>query len=377
MIPDINEQIQFILFSFFCFSFLLQLIVLLVVYGKSSFAKLVVPLPSSFPPTSIIICARNEDDNLVAFLPSVLNQDYPEFEVVVVNDCSHDNTGDVLDEFAKKNKRLRIVTIKEDEDNPHGKKVALMIGIKGARYEHLLFTDADCVPSSNQWLKHMASRFDSTKEIVIGYGAYEKRNGFLNKIIRFDTSIIALQFFSFALLDKTYMGVGRNLAYKKALFFKHKGFARHYHVESGDDDLFVNEAATKDNVAVELHLDSFTISRVKRTWKGWREQKVRHLSTAHYYKNNHKWSLGIIASANYLFFFSLLLAIPALQFLYPLICLVIIRYITQFCVFYRGFGRLNEKDLVILAPVYELVLLFVYPIFIFSNLFIKRSKWKN
>ena len=185
-------------------------------------------------------------------MPRIFEQDYPHFEVVVVNDCSWDNTSDLLKEFGLKHSNLKIVTIKEDDTYSHGKKVALMMGIKGATHEHMLLTDADCRPNSKEWLRNMMQHFTGETEIVLGYGAYEKQGGFLNKIIRYDTFMIALQYLSFALAGKTYMGIGRNLAYKKSLFFKMKGFASHYHIESGDDDLVVNEAATKQNSKIEL-----------------------------------------------------------------------------------------------------------------------------
>ncbi len=210
-------------------------------------------------PVSVIICARNEDENLTEFLPKILTQEYPEFEVIVVNDCSWDNTETVIDEFARIFPNLKKISIKEDENYKHGKKFAVLVGIKGAKYENLVFTDADCYPSSNTWLKEMASGFTSKKEILLGYGAYIKTHGFLNKLIRFDTFTIALRYLSAGMKGKAYMGVGRNLGYKKSLFFKHKGFSSHYHINSGDDDLFVNEAATKKtpmfaSVIIQLHI---------------------------------------------------------------------------------------------------------------------------
>ena len=290
-----------VVFGVFAFAFLMQMWFYCGYFSRLAFYKKK-ELVSRFPSTSIVICARNEDDNLVEFLPLVFNQDYPEFEVVVVNDCSFDNTGDVLKEFSKKHSNLKIVTIKEDEYYSHGKKVALMMGIKGASHECLLLTDADCKPNSNQWLKNMMQHFDAETEIVLGYGAYEKQKGFLNKIIRFDTFMIALQFLSFALARKTYMGTGRNLAYKKSLFFKMKGFASHYYVESGDDDLFVNEAATKQNSKIEIDIDTHTISRVKKNYRDWFRQKRRHITTFKHYNFWSKSRLISISLAQYLFF---------------------------------------------------------------------------
>ena len=172
-----------------------------------------------------------------------------------------------------------------------GKKFALTLGIKAAKYDYLLLTDADCYPRDKDWISSMAKHFFN-KTIVLGYGAYEKHKGLLNKLVRFDTFQVAMQYFSYALIGKTYMGVGRNLAYKKSLFFDNKGFATHLHLPSGDDDLFIKEVATYNNTAISIEYSSHTLSVPKMNWKSWIRQKSRHLSTGIYYKNYHKLMLG-------------------------------------------------------------------------------------
>ena len=364
-----------IVFVVFVVALLVQLWYYLGFFSRLAFYKKT-EMPVNTPPASIVICARNEDDNLAEFLPKVLEQDYPNYEVVVVNDCSWDNTADFLKEFAKKYSNLKIVTIKEDDTYSHGKKVALMMGIKGANNEHLLLTDADCKPNSKDWLRNMMQHFNGDTEIVLGYGAYEKQKGFLNKIIRYDTFMIALQFLSFALARKTYMGTGRNLAYKKSLFFKMKGFASHYHIESGDDDLFVNEAATKQNSKIEISVDNHTISRVKKTFKSWFRQKRRHVTTFKFYNGASKFRLMMV-SGSQLLFFSSFLAVLIMQF-QPIIVLSLfaLRLLIQMIIFNKSMKQLAEKDLLLLAPVIEIVLLFVYPMITISNVFVKKNKWK-
>ncbi|MBK7184141.1 MAG: glycosyltransferase [Bacteroidetes bacterium] len=368
-------SVGLLIFGVFALAFIIQLWFYLGYFARLAFYKKKALEPNT-PPTSIIICAKNEDDNLVEFLPRVFEQDYPEFEVVVVNDCSFDNTGDILKEFAKKHSNLKIVTIKEDDHYSHGKKVALMMGIKGASHEHLLLTDADCQPNSKDWLRNMTQHFVGDTEIVLGYGAYEKQKGFLNKLIRFDTFMIALQFLSFALARKTYMGTGRNLAYKKSLFFKMKGFASHYHIESGDDDLFVNEAATKRNSKIEIDIDTHTVSRVKKTYKDWFRQKRRHVTTFKHYNSGSKLRLTMISFSQYLFFASFITAL-ILQF-QPIIVLSIfaLRLIIQMIIFNKSMKHLAEKDLLLLSPIIELTLMLIYPMITFSNMLMRKNKWK-
>ncbi|MCW3085435.1 MAG: hypothetical protein JWP12_2801 [Bacteroidetes bacterium] len=364
-----------IVFGIYVVALLIQLWYYLGIFSRLAFYKKKELEPNT-PPTSIIICARNEDDNLVEFLPRIFEQDYPEFEVVVVNDCSFDNSEDILKEFAQKHDNLKIVTIKEDDTYSHGKKIALMMGIKGAKYEHLLLTDADCKPNSTDWLRSMTRHFVSETEIVLGYGAYEKQKGFLNKIIRYDTFIIALQFLSFALARKTYMGTGRNLAYKKSLFFKMKGFASHYHIESGDDDLFVNEAATKRNSQVEVSIDSHTISRVKRTFKEWFRQKRRHVTTYKHYNGAAKFRLAMLSGSHYLFYTAFIAAL-IFQF-QPIIVLSLfaLRLFIQILIFNKSMKLLAEKDLLLFSPIIELTLLVVYPMITLFNMFVRKRKWK-
>jgi hypothetical protein len=240
----------------------------------------------------------------------------------------------------------------------------------------MLLTDADCRPNSKDWLRNMMQHFNAETEIVLGYGAYEKQSGFLNMIIRYDTFMIALQYLSFALAGKTYMGTGRNLAYKKSLFFKMKGFASHYHIESGDDDLFVNEAATKQNSKIEVSVANHTVSRVKKTFKSWFRQKRRHVTTFKFYNKGSKFRLLAISISQYLFFISFAVAL-IFQF-QPILVLSLfaLRLLIQMIIFNKSMKQLAEKDLLLLAPFIEILLLFVYPMITISNIFVKKNKWK-
>lgn len=332
---------------------------------------------SSLPPVSIVICAKNEDDHLTEFLPGILSQDYPEFEVIVVNDCSFDNTENVIDEFAKIFQNLKKVNIKEDDNYKHGKKIALLIGIKGAKYNHLLLTDADCYVKSNQWLKQMASSFTDKKEIVLGYGAFEKQTGFLNKLIRYDAFSIAVQYLSAAMRKKTYMGVGRNLAYTKDLFFRNKGFSSHYHINSGDDDLFVNEASNPDNTAVCISHDCITYSKPKTTFKAWALQKARHLTTAPMYKSQSKARLAYVWFSQYFFYLSLLGLCLSINTIVIAPIMLTLKMIVQWLVLNKAAKKLNEADMLLGSVLFEPVLLFLYPVFHLHKLFYKPNKWTN
>jgi len=328
-------------------------------------------------PVSVIICARNEDDNLTEFLPKFLVQDYPVFEVIVVNDCSIDNTENVIDEFAKIFPNLKKVNIKEDDYYKHGKKFAVLIGIKGAQYNNLLFTDADCFPADEYWIRDMSAGFTSEKEIVLGYGAYKKETGFLNKLIRFDAFLIASNYLSAALKGKGYMGVGRNLAYKKDLFYKQKGFSKHYHIQSGDDDLFINEACTSTNTAVVVSSSAVTYSLAKKTFIDWKRQKQRHLTTAPHYNATSKTKITLGYALQYAFHILFFTLLCFRQTAVSALIGMVLKMSMQMIIFRKASKKLNETDMWGLAFFYEFILLIVYPIFHISKLFHKPNKWKN
>lgn len=316
-------------------------------------------LPSEQEPVSVIVCARNEADNLFNYLPVILSQDYPEYEVIVVNDCSTDDTDIVLKKYMEEYPRLRISEIKEDKKFSHGKKLAVTIGIKAAKFDRLLFTDGDCKPESNQWLSRMSSRFSNKTSIVLGYGGYFPQPGLLNKYIRYDTLLIALQYFSYALFGMPYMGVGRNLAYKRSVFYSGKGFSNHFHLASGDDDLFVNEHATKDNTAIEFSHESHTRTAPKESYDKWFFQKKRHFSTNRLYKPAHKFMLTLEPLSRALFYasFICLLVWPVYR---PLVLSVFaFRMAAQLFVIKKTMNRLNEKNLLLISLLFDVLSLFI------------------
>jgi biofilm PGA synthesis N-glycosyltransferase PgaC len=358
-------------------AFIIQILFWLLIWSRLLFYR---PVLSGIPkvPVSVIICARNEEENLRQNLPLILEQKYPDFEVVVINDCSTDGTEKYLDKLKEKYPVLKTTEIKEDRKFKHGKKLALTIGIKAANNDLLLFTDADCRPESNLWIETMQRNFNPETYIVLGYGGYSERKGLLNTIIRFETLYIAMQYFSYALIRLPYMGVGRNLAYRKSLFFNNKGFARHTHLLSGDDDLFVNEVANRCNTRIEINTESHTRSESKRTWKEWYFQKKRHLTTGPDYKFLIKFLLSLEVLTRLIFYagFVFLLATDRSGVI-ALITTFLIRTGIFITIYKILSSRLNEKHL--LVP--SLLLDFLMPLFnifiLFSNYIeARRNRWK-
>lgn len=267
------------------------------------------------PGVSVVVCARNAKQELQRLIPVLQGQDYPDYEIIVVDDRSDDPTYDYLLEAKAQGKGFKLVRINFTPDHANSKKYALTMGIKAARHELLLFTDADCLPASDQWIKEMILPFkDKEKEIVLAYAPYQRLPGLLNQVIRFDTFFTAVHCFSFTLAGMPYMGVGRNLAYKQSLFFKLKGFYKHVNLTGGDDDLFVNRAANPDNTAISLTVESQTISDPKTTWKSWIRQKLRHWHIGKYYKGRDRFVLGLYGTCRILFWISFLLIVAWIPF---------------------------------------------------------------
>jgi len=327
-------------------------------------------------PVSVVVCTRDEARNLSARLPQVLEQDYSApHEVVVVNDNSVDDTTYILEDLQTRYRHLRPVDLKQEALHIPGKKFPLAVGLKTARHEVVLLTDADCSPASPQWVRRMQSAYTDGVEIVLGYGAYERRPGILNRLIRFETFHTALQYLSFALAGIPYMGVGRNLSYRRELFFRHKGFSAHHHIPGGDDDQFVNMAATPGNTAVMVHPEAFTRSEPKTRFRDWQRQKRRHFSTGRHYKPLHKALLGLYASAQ-LLFYPLLAANLALADLRVAAAIFGIRLLIQGVIYRKAMTRLGEADLWPWYPLLDIWQWAYYLIFIRAPWMAPRPGWK-
>lgn len=380
MIPTLSELSPFELglLVVFTISFLTQLVFYLSVYLKVPLykPKIEAEAQQNFPPVSVVICARNEEANLEKFLPTVLEQDYPRFEVIVVNDCSYDDSEFVLSRFQKIYPNLKVTHIKPDEKFSHGKKLALTVGIKAAQHEWLVLTDADCQPASSAWLKNIARHFTDTTQVVLGYGGYKTGKGFLNKLIRFDALFVALNYLGMALSGKPYMGVGRNLAYRKELFFRNRGFASHSFLHSGDDDLFVHEVANGKNTAVEIDAQSRTLSIPRETFGSWMLQKRRHISTGPFYRNSVKAALMAEPLSRILFWFSgvTLLAMGVSPWIIG--SALLFRLIVVSIILKAAMNRLSESKLFLISFLHDLLSPILYLWLAIANRFNKKQfRW--
>ena len=376
-----SDLILLFLFVLYAGSALIQLLYFWGVFSRFAFHKKK-QLNKEKNPVSVVICAKNEYANLKKNLPLILEQDYPNFEVVVVNDCSEDDSNYLLKSISKTYPHLNVITIAKNINFFKGKKFALAIGIKAAKNEMLILTDADCIPKSNQWISEIQKHFSEKTQIVLGYSGFERKNGLLNKIIRYDTIMTAIQYFSWALAGKPYMGVGRNLAYNRELFFKVKGFTSHYHIPSGDDDLFINQVATKNNVAIEYSYESQTISQAKSSYNEWVLQRKRHFAAGFHYKRFHKIILGMFSLSNFFFYLSFIALTTLLlidKLYYPIIIvnfLLFLKIVSQLIILKKSMNKLVEKNLLLISPILDFIFVIINPLIALSNIIVKENKWK-
>jgi glycosyltransferase involved in cell wall biosynthesis len=364
------------LFYFFIAIVVIQVFYYLGIFGKFAFAK-PQDITSKKLPVSVIVCAKNEEENVKKFIPLLAEQDYPDFEIVLIDDASSDETLEVFEQFEQQYPNIRLVKVQNNEAFWGNKKYALTLGIKASKKEYLLFTDADCYPTSKNWITAMTSQFTMNKTIVLGYGGYEKvERSLLNKIIRFETVLTAVQYFSWAKLGLPYMGVGRNLAYKRDEFFNVNGFIEHIQIRSGDDDLFINQAANKNNTTISYTPESFTYSKPKETYREWFTQKRRHISTAEHYKFFDKMQLGLFFISQ-LFFFILVILLLAFQFQWiAVLAILATRYTVAWTVIGFSAGKLKENDIKVWFPIVEIMLIFTQINIFITNIFSKPVYWK-
>jgi glycosyltransferase involved in cell wall biosynthesis len=365
-----------IIFFVFVGVIILQLAYYIGVLGKFAFAKPQPATPKRIP-VSVIVCAKNEAEKVKKFVPLLAGQNYPDFEIVLIDDASSDETLDIFEEFEKQYPNIRLVKVENNEAFWGNKKYALTLGIKAARKEYLLFTDADCYPAGKDWLMQMSSQFTMSKTIVLGYGAYEKVKGsFLNKIIRFDAMQMAAHYFSWAKAGRPYTAEGRNLAYKREEFFKVNGYIDHMSIRTGEDALFINQAATQKNTTISFAPESFTYCEAKQTFKAWRQKKRREQFVTAFFRPFDKLHIRFYHISQ-LAFFILAIALAVLQYNWMfLVPAITVRYIGTWVVMGYSATKLKEKDVAWWYPVMEIILIFTNINVFFTNIFSKPVHWK-
>jgi glycosyltransferase involved in cell wall biosynthesis len=293
-----------------------------------------------------------------------------------VEDRCNDNTYDLLLEETKKDTRLRVVHVNHKPEHINGKKYALTLGIKAAKYDWVLLTDADCRPASTEWISQMASGFSESTSIVLGYSPYLPQPGFLNTFIRFETILTAIQYFALSSLAAPYMGVGRNLAYRKKLFLENKGFNDHIGLTGGDDDLFVNSHATHQNTFTVLNEKAIVYSKPKTSWATFFQQKIRHLSVGKHYKLKHRLMLAPFAMSWLLLWPSAIVLMFTLHW-EATVAVILLRWALQILTVSQFTKKTGEQFNFWKIPLLDYIFGFYYLVAGLKALVSKSIQWKT
>ena len=368
------NSLSFIVLIIFAVCLLIQLLYHWVPFSRVAFYKNRRPprYDSELEPVSIVLCARDAYEYLVEIVPALLEQNYPDFEVVIVNDCSDDETEEYLKDLARREPRVRPVQLKQHLNFFNGKKFPLSVGIKAAQNDLIVLTDCDCIPSTKEWLRSVVNCYGRDTEMVIGYSPYKRHKGFFNALIRFDALQNALLYLSAVLMGRPYMGIGKNLSYRKELFYRNKGFISHYTTPVGDDDLFVSQAATRHNTEALINAEDTIYTTPPSAFALWWRQRCARHSTVRRYNIASRLRLSLFYSSQLLFyvsFIALLILSPAFVitggevFYIPiLIIFFMLRYGSQLIVYRKASKRLGEKGLLPVLFLCDILFAFLTPL---------------
>ena len=369
------NSLSFIILIVFGVCLIIQLLYHWGLFSKVAFYKRNArpKLDEELEPVSVVLCARDAYEHLTELIPALLRQDYPDFEIVVVNDCSDDETEEYLKDLERNETKVKPVQLKQHLNFFNGKKFPLSMGIKSAQHDLIVLTDCNCMPVNEQWLRSVVNRYNSRTEIVIGYSPYVQKKSTLNRLMRFDAMQNGLLYLSAALNRHAYMGIGKNLSYRKELFYRNQGFISHYTTTVGEDDLFINQVATKKNTEVLIDAENAILTTPTNSFKLWMRQKSSRYSTVPKYNGRARLMLSLFYVSQFLFYVSFiallaLCANPAFSitngavFYIPiLVFFFLLRFGTQLFIYHKASKRLGEKGLLPGLILYDFLFAFLSP----------------
>lgn len=376
----LKKSLTLELIVFLFFAVVLIQVVYFIVF-ISAFRRKTTHATTAAPPVSILVCAHDEEENLKELIPLLQQQNYPEFEIIIINDRSNDSTFDLLLAEGKKDSRVRMVNVERVPPHVNSKKYSLTLGIKAAKNDWILLTDADCRPDGPNWISTMSQAFHEKNQFVIGFSPFLRMPGFLNLFIRFEAIITALQYLGYGMMNKPYMGVGRNLAYRKSLFLAEKGFNNFMNVTGGDDDLFVNQHATRSNTDIVVGKDATIHTMAETTWGSFLKQKTRHLSVGKYYKFKNRFYLGTFMGTWMLSWWllvpALLVALLIPTMIWFVASAMLLRVILLMIALYVLLKRLDHKFELWMVPFLDFLFSIYYLTTGLITLGSKKVRWKN
>ncbi|MFV0599854.1 MAG: glycosyltransferase [Bacteroidales bacterium] len=382
----INNDMDFLDYQFntvgFYFAIILGIIILFqilyyfIVYGRVAFFKdnkLTTDEKQKYiPSVSVVMCVKDDAYNLEKKLPIILEQEYPNFEVVVVNDASKDETEYVLRVLQEIYPNLNVVNLYNNVNGFLGKKYPLSLGIKSAKNEIILLTESDTMPLNYNWITTMVKGFKQKKDIVLGFTNFEQKPTFLNTLMHYENLTSAMNYIGNAMLNNPFMGQGRNMAYKREFFFETGGFISQYNISVGEDDLFINKNANSKNTSVIINKESINLASPKEKREEWVIQKKKHFKSMYHFKLKDKIISTLMPFATLLIYVLVALSI-VFQFPWQYAILpLVLKYTFQIIVYYKSSKTLATKQVAFLSPLLEVLFLFINTTIRFFTLFTKK-----
>ena len=308
------------------------------------------------PAVSVVLTARNDATWLRENLVYLLEQDYPNFEVVVVDYLSQDDTPYVLKLLKDYYPHLKIVPFKEDVNLFQGKKYPLSIGIKSAKNDILMLADPDCTPKNLHWLRGMVRGYkDKKTKIVLGYCGVKRTKTLIGTLQQYDALNYGASYLGSAILGHPYTGSGRNLSYRRSFFFKKGAFISHYDVADGSDDLFVYQNADKKNTRVCIESDACLTTEPKKSFAAWHDERRHRVATRNRHSTISRLHEDLPYMANIAFYAaSVLLLLRGTLPWMPVATVVILKWAWQIFCFSRLTKRFDGGHVHLAAPLLEI-----------------------
>lgn len=329
------------------------------------------------PSVSVVMVVHNEAEFLKSSLPYLLEQDYPDYEIVIVDYTSTDDTRYVLRVCSENYPNLKPILFPHDVNMFQGKKYPLSIGIKSATKDVILLTEAESVPRSFDWVSQMMKGYCGDTQIVMGCNIVKSNGTLLGAFQQYENMTYNASYIGAMAMGNPFTATGRNLSFRRDFFFKQGGFISHYSIPDGADDLFVNANANSRNSSVVLSSDAFVVSEPRSSFRLWHQDRSHRLYTRRYYGLKDKLMLAFYPLSQFVFLASLVLLLVFQLFPWQLlVALLVVKLIWQIVSALPLAKRFEIKKIQFFAPLFEFYFLFANTFMTTFALRRKNKQWR-
>ena len=245
---------ELVLLTVFGVLFLLRLLHLFLFTGRVLFRKKVDNNEAEKKPLSLILTIRNEEENLKNNLPKILSLENIDFEMVVVDDFSQDNSYLILGLLKDRYKRLTISAL--NQETKFSTKLALNIAIKATNNKWILTVPVSLAEVAAEWLDYISQATNNEKNVVIGYSTVARSKGFYNRLTRIENYFSYLKSTGYILNGIPFVYSVENVAFQKEKYFEIGGFGQKVTEHYANLELVINSFIRKKTTAVLFNKES-------------------------------------------------------------------------------------------------------------------------